>query len=92
MSKQGGDINDFAKNGTSIPGDAGKMNTIPSVPNPQQKAGEHSAPELAGAADNATEIPRNPGDGPSNEVLTATGDQLPGSVTQKNLGGSSGGK
>ena len=58
--KQGGDLFDMAKDGTSIPGDAGKQNLIPSVPRPDQIAtdSETGAITEAGAADNATDIPR----------------------------------
>ena len=58
--KQGGDLFDMAKDGTSIPGDAGKMNLIPSVPRPDQIAtdDETGAINYGGAADNATDISR----------------------------------
>ena len=62
--KQGGDLFDMAKDGTSIPGDAGKQNLIPSVPRPDQMTDNNNfgdnlgASDLAGAADNATDIPR----------------------------------
>ena len=78
----------MAADGTSIPGDAGKMNTIPSVPNPHQasdaKAGL-GAPEGASAADNPTDMPRNPRDmaGGGDEVITGVGDQMPGEATSK---------
>ncbi|KAL9563540.1 hypothetical protein ACKAV7_012208 [Fusarium commune] len=56
-SKQGGDLFDMAKDGTSIPGDAGKQSTISSAPNPYQRDGEAAgglgSSDLAGAADNA---------------------------------------
>ena len=58
--KQGGDLSDMAVSGTSIPGDAGKMNIIPSVPRPDQISDPNDlgSDSLAGAADNATDIPR----------------------------------
>ena len=58
--KQGGDLSDMAATGTSIPGDAGKMNLIPSKPRPDQisDSNELGSTDLAGAADNATDIPR----------------------------------
>ena len=58
--KQGGDLFDMAKDGTSIPGDAGKQNLIPSVPRPDQIATENEtgAINYGGAADNATDISR----------------------------------
>ena len=58
--KQGGDLFDMAKDGTSIPGDAGKQNLIPSVPRPDQIATDNETGAIteAGAADNATDISR----------------------------------
>ena len=62
--KQGGDLFDMAKDGTSIPNDAGKQNLIPSVPRPDQITDPASdpndlgAPDTASAADNATDISR----------------------------------
>ena len=79
---QGGSLSDFAVTGTSIPNDAGKMNTIPSVPRPDQRA-ENPAyvnaglaqPSTASAADNVTDLPRSTRDvGQTGEVLTGTGD------------------
>ena len=63
-SHQGGDLFDMAKDGTTIPNDAGVHNLIPSVPRPDQKTDDNNfgnnlgAEDLAGAADNATDIPR----------------------------------
>ena len=37
---QGGDLFDMAKDGTSIPNDAGKMNLIPSKPRPGDDASQ----------------------------------------------------
>lgn len=50
----------MAAEGTTIPGDAGKMNLIPSVPRPDQieDSNELGSTDVAGAADNATDIPR----------------------------------
>lgn len=88
---QGGSLSDFAVKGTTIPNDAGKMNTIPSVPRPDQRA-EHPAyanaglaqPSTASAADNATDLPRSTRDvGQTGEVLTGTGDTLPASIESK---------
>lgn len=81
-------ITDMAVDGTSIPHDAGKMNTIPSVPNPHQASsamGGLGAPEGASAADNPTDMPRNPRDMATggSEVITATGDQMPGEASTK---------
>lgn len=57
---QGGDLSDMAAEGTTIPGDAGKMNLIPSVPRPDQieDPNDLGSADVEGAADNATDIPR----------------------------------
>ena len=60
-AKQGGDISDMAVSGTSIPNDAGKQRTIPSVPRPDQTTmgpNDMGSASLSGAADNAADIPR----------------------------------
>ena len=62
--KQGGDLFDMAKDGTSMPNDAGKMNLLPSVPRPDQITDPATDPnnlgsvDVEGAADNATDISR----------------------------------
>ncbi|KAL9109343.1 MAG: hypothetical protein Q9227_005973 [Pyrenula ochraceoflavens] len=89
-SHTGGDLMDMAASGTKIPGDAGKMNTIPSVPRPDQVASNVDPNYLGGstidqAATNAGDIPRNPRDQATNEVLTGTGDSLPSTVDSKRL-------
>ncbi len=74
--KQGGDLFDMAKDGTSIPNDAGKMNIIPSVPRPGEGEDGVNAngSALAGAASNPTDIPRSVRDiGAGGEVETGTG-------------------
>jgi len=85
---QGGDLYDMAKDGTTMPNDAGKMNIIPSVPRPGEGEGlanGNRAP-LATAASNATDISRGVQDmGASGEVETGTGDLLPATVESKNL-------
>ena len=71
--KQGGRLEDMAATGTSIPGDAGVQRHIPSVPNPhQQEPYQTAGADLAGAADNATDIPRSTADrvGATSEVVT----------------------
>ncbi|MCJ1308140.1 hypothetical protein MMC25_001792 [Agyrium rufum] len=86
--KQGGDLFDMAKDGTTIPGDAGKMNLIPSVPRPDQIASDSDtgATDLAAAADNATDISRaNKDISATGEVMTGTGDQLPAQVESKRM-------
>ncbi|KAK7630873.1 hypothetical protein IWX49DRAFT_575367 [Phyllosticta citricarpa] len=87
----GGSITDMAVTGTTTPQTAGKQNTIPSVPRPDQ-SGEKSelnplgAGSQAAAVDNATDIPRNPGDtGKTGGVVTGKGDQLPASVEKKHF-------
>lgn len=86
---------DMAKDGTSIPGDAGKQRTILSVPNPRQAANSDNssaeaglgAPNAAAAADNPTDIPRGHGDMSSanSEAITGMGDQMPGEQGSKHL-------
>lgn len=84
----GGRLEDMARDGTSIPGDAGVQRTIPSVPRPDQIDADpsfaHSNP--AHAADNAFDIPRGNKDrGFTGEVTTGTGDQLPSNIEKKRL-------
>lgn len=88
---QGGTLSDFAATGTSIPNDAGKMNTIPSIPRPDQRAENPTyenaglaQPSIAFAADNATDLPRSTRDvGQTGEFLSGTGDSIPASVESK---------
>ncbi|THX42949.1 hypothetical protein D6D08_10565 [Aureobasidium pullulans] len=84
---QGGNLSDMAVTGTSIPNDAGAYETLPSVPNPEQAdTNNRTATNLAGAADNATDMPKSSKDmGATGEVMAATGDQLPAQVESKNL-------
>lgn len=93
---QGGSLSEMAQTGTSIPNDAGKMRTIPSVPRPDQRA-EHfdfdnegvAEPTTAAAADNAVDIPRSTRDvSMTGEVMTATGDSMPAGVESKRQIGS----
>ncbi|CAG8121434.1 unnamed protein product [Penicillium salamii] len=88
---QGGSLSEMATTGTTIPNDAGKMNTIPSVPRPDQRA-EHfgfdnagiAEPSTAMAADNATDLPRSTRDiGQTGEVITGTGNSMPAGVESK---------
>ncbi|KAL9116268.1 MAG: hypothetical protein Q9187_007210, partial [Circinaria calcarea] len=58
---QGGDLFDMAKDGTTMPNDAGKQNLIPSVPRPDQisdSPNDFGAPDLQRAAENPTDISR----------------------------------
>lgn len=85
---QGGSLSDMAPAGTGIPGDAGKMNIIPSVARPDQAEPplESSHANPAHAADNQFDIPRGAADrGQTAEVITGTGNQLPASIEKKNL-------
>ena len=60
----GGSITDMAVEGTTVPEDAAKQRTIPSVPRPGQitdpsdDPNNYGAASLAGAADNAQDISR----------------------------------
>ena len=72
-SKQGGRLEDMAPTGTSIPGDAGVQRLIPSAPNShQQEPYQTAGADIAGAADNPTDIPRSTADrvGATSEVVT----------------------
>ena len=90
-SHQGGSLSDFAVNGTTVPNDAGKMNILPSVPRPDQRADNAAfenqgiaQPSTAFAADDATDLPRSTRDvGQTGQVLTGTGDSLPATVESK---------
>ncbi|KAL4929156.1 uncharacterized protein BDV17DRAFT_290812 [Aspergillus undulatus] len=81
----GGSLSDMAPSGTTVPNDAGKMNTIPSVPRPDQRSEDPSfdyrgqgAPSTAFAADNASDMPRSTRDmGFTGEVMTGTGNTFP---------------
>ncbi|KAI1384535.1 uncharacterized protein F4822DRAFT_433079 [Hypoxylon trugodes] len=90
MSKEGGDLNQMAKDGTSIPGDAGKQNILPSVPNPDQKlrdtSGGIGGSSLHSAADNPIGAEKNIDD----NAVTASGGAVPQSTAAKPSG--SGGK
>ncbi|KAE8150905.1 hypothetical protein BDV25DRAFT_139342 [Aspergillus avenaceus] len=66
---QGGSLSEMAPKGTSIPNDAGKQNTIPSVPRPEQRSENQEydyqglgQPSSAFAADNEATMPAGPGD------------------------------
>ncbi|OGM39128.1 hypothetical protein ABOM_012264 [Aspergillus bombycis] len=82
---QGGTLSELAPGGTTIPHDAGKQNTIPSVPRPDQRSANRrfdnmglGQPSSAFAADNDVTMPRGPRDpGLSGEVVTGTGNTLP---------------
>ncbi|KAJ5156444.1 hypothetical protein N7492_009247 [Penicillium capsulatum] len=88
---QGGTLSEMAPTGTTIPNDAGKMRTIPSVPRPDQRAESDlfdneglAEPSTAMAADNATDLPRSTRDvGQTGEVVTGTGNSIPASIESK---------
>ncbi|KAI0473988.1 hypothetical protein GGR56DRAFT_649904 [Xylariaceae sp. FL0804] len=86
MSKQdahvGGDLNDMAKSGTSIPGDAGKMNTVPSVPSPHQKDASAAGGLGATTLNTAAENPTDEGELDS-EAISATGHSVPKAAFEK---------
>ncbi|KAF2459076.1 hypothetical protein BDY21DRAFT_339698 [Lineolata rhizophorae] len=83
----GGSLEEMAPSGTSIPNDAGNMRTIPSVPRPDQaNATELGEPNMAAAADNPTDIPRQGRDtGATGGVITGTGHQMPATAETKDL-------
>jgi hypothetical protein len=87
---QGGRLEDMAVSGTTIPNDAGKQRTIPSVPRPDQLNPDpttYSHPNPAHATDNAFDIPRGTADrGVTDEVMTGTGGQMPSSIEKKTFG------
>ncbi|KAB8264557.1 hypothetical protein BDV32DRAFT_145242 [Aspergillus pseudonomiae] len=84
-SHQGGTLSEMAPRGTTIPNDAGKQNTIPSGPRPEQRSENRlfdnqglGQPSSAFAADNDATMPRGPRDpGMSGEVVTGTSNTLP---------------
>ncbi|KAI0396538.1 hypothetical protein F5Y17DRAFT_105924 [Xylariaceae sp. FL0594] len=85
---KGGSLADMAKDGTKIPGDAGKHNTIPSKANPtttKSAGNDLGNTSLHTAADNPV------GYGPADDdAVTGTGDSLPAAAFTKASG--SGGK
>ncbi|GAW11532.1 hypothetical protein EKO27_g5978 [Xylaria grammica] len=78
---QGGDLYDMAKDGTKIPNDAGKMNTIPSKANPQTASNDLGHASLNTAADNPA------GSQPvDDDAITASGHSIPSSAFSKPSG------
>ena len=70
-----GRLEEMAKDGTTMPDDPLTHRVIKSVPNPsQEEPYQTSGADLAGAADNATDIPRSNADraAASGEVVTGT--------------------
>jgi len=77
----GGDLYDMAKNGTTMPNDAGKLNIDHSKSNTSTGQGNNTA-----AAYNPTDMPRGVADvGATGEVVTGTGDDLPAAIENKRL-------
>lgn len=79
---QGGRLEDMASSGTTIPNDAGTMNTIRSVPS-RDDSSSLCAGSIAQAADNPADIPRTVKD--TDFSGDGTGDPLPASVQSKRL-------
>jgi hypothetical protein len=92
-SHRGGTLSEMAPTGTTMPNDAGLQNTIPSKARRDQQGEDHrfsydglAQPNMASAADNATDMPRSARDvGQTGEVMTGTGDFLPAEIETKNL-------
>ncbi|KAI1468259.1 uncharacterized protein F4812DRAFT_458693 [Daldinia caldariorum] len=85
MSQESGDLSQMAKDGTTVPGDAGKQNLLPSVPNPDQLRdtnGGLGATELHSAADN----PIGTGKDSDDNAISATGHSVPPSTATKYSG------
>ncbi|CAF9910988.1 MAG: hypothetical protein HETSPECPRED_010262 [Heterodermia speciosa] len=89
---QGGSLSDMAATGTTVPDDSAKPRIIPSVASPDQVTDTASDPndlgatDLASAATNASDMPRDVHDtAPVPETITGTGDSLPSEVGSKNL-------
>ncbi|KAI1144380.1 hypothetical protein F5Y05DRAFT_364470 [Hypoxylon sp. FL0543] len=106
MSKEGGDLNQMAKDGTSskfglhsilrlarmlmckciVPGDAGKQNVIPSVPNPDQKSRDASGGIGAAALHSAADNPIGAGKNADDSAISASGHSVPQSTAAKPSG------
>ncbi|KAJ5514472.1 hypothetical protein N7463_004024 [Penicillium fimorum] len=88
---QGSTLPEMAAQGTSMPNDAGVMNTIPSVPRPDQRAEQFgfdnegiAKPSTATAADNTTDLPRSTRDvDQSGEVISGTGNSMSAGIESK---------
>ena len=84
--RESGDLSDMAVKGTTVPKDAATQRTIPSVPNPHQQPPYQSAgADLAGGADNATDIPRSTGDRVGATAEVVTGTRVPSSGMEAEL-------
>jgi hypothetical protein len=82
---EGGSLSEMAQEGTSMPNDAGQMNTLPSISGPSDSL-DSATPDLASAATNANDISRITADKSApTEAVTGTGDALPASIGTKNL-------
>ncbi|KAI1761052.1 hypothetical protein GGR53DRAFT_469744 [Hypoxylon sp. FL1150] len=82
-AKEGGDLFEMAKDGTTVPGDAGKQNILPSVPNPDQKYRDTSGGLGAGSLSSAADNPVGSAKNVDNDAVTATGHSVPPSTAAK---------
>ncbi|KAI8624199.1 hypothetical protein F5Y19DRAFT_480841 [Xylariaceae sp. FL1651] len=86
---QGGSLSEMAKDGTKIPGDAGKLNTVPSKPDTPDVDNPFGATSLNTAAENPV------GTGAADDdAISATGHEVPSTMFSKHSrnGGKEGGK
>ncbi|KAH9903995.1 hypothetical protein F4778DRAFT_780678 [Xylariomycetidae sp. FL2044] len=81
-AKEGGDLSQWAKDGTSVPNDAGKQNVLPSVPNPHQKYEDSSGGLGATSLNTAADNPAGYGAADDN-AISATGHPVPTTMTEK---------
>ncbi|KAI3324680.1 hypothetical protein HD806DRAFT_52707 [Xylariaceae sp. AK1471] len=78
---RGGDLSEMAKDGTKVPGDAGRMNIIPSKADPNPADNDLGHTSLNTAADNPV------GSGPyDDDAVTATGHPMPSTAFSKPSG------
>jgi len=95
MATKGGSLSDMAVHGTEMPTENPTQEVVPSSEHPHANVvgSEGSSQHTAFIADNSTAMPSGPRDtgAGTGEVLTGTGDILPDSVLEKNLGPSHGG-
>ncbi|KAL8766568.1 MAG: hypothetical protein Q9209_006711 [Squamulea sp. 1 TL-2023] len=89
---QGGSLSDMAVEGTTVPSDSAKPNTIPSKPRPDQKTFSSDDPndlgstDLAGVADNTNDMPKSVRDqAPTSSIISGTGDAIPDEASSKRL-------
>ncbi|KAJ5681993.1 uncharacterized protein N7477_001933 [Penicillium maclennaniae] len=83
---QGGSLSDMAPSGTTIPNDAGKMNTIPSVLAPTNAPNTLASTTMALPNHHAPlpqTMPLTCRAQPTGEVVTGTGNTIPASIESK---------